>query len=220
MQAHTIVRCEAILTQLVLEHALRIRIKAETDDDQSRDSVTVSTNEDASTILVPSQGEESEQTRDNTDVSASVLSSSEASSNSSIVDCTSSKQSKHDRDKDGNTDELPAGTSSNFTGRINNLITTDLGNIIDARDFICLLVFLPLQIIFSTMFLYLILGWRYVITSCWKLAIYGNRLFHQCVCWLSSYGSPVPNSGMDHQEYSTSSGEPDEKNRRPYRGRH
>jgi hypothetical protein len=48
----------------------------------------------------------------------------------------------------------------NLTGKINNLVTTDLGQITDAREFLRLMVFIPLKIIASTIFLYVVLGWR------------------------------------------------------------
>ncbi|KAK0452213.1 hypothetical protein EV421DRAFT_1888046 [Armillaria borealis] len=47
----------------------------------------------------------------------------------------------------------------NLIGRINNLVTTDLKNITDARGFVQLLVYTPLQLILCVVFLYVILGW-------------------------------------------------------------
>ena len=49
---------------------------------------------------------------------------------------------------------------SNLVGRINNLISTDLENITDGRDFLFVLVYTPLHIILCVGFLYKILGWR------------------------------------------------------------
>lgn len=69
----------------------------------------------------------------------------------------------------------------NLIGKINNLVTTDLDNIVEARDFLLLgnthfhlwiyfeflsfyLVLLaPLEILISLVFLYQVLGWRYVL---------------------------------------------------------
>ncbi len=50
--------------------------------------------------------------------------------------------------------------AKNLVGRINNLVTTDLSNIADSRDFMRLLVYVPLQLILCVVFLYVILGWR------------------------------------------------------------
>ncbi|KIK53742.1 hypothetical protein GYMLUDRAFT_178425, partial [Collybiopsis luxurians FD-317 M1] len=88
VSVRTLVRMEALLTQLVFEHALRIRVKAE------------------------------------------------SSSNSE-----KGKQ------------------SSNLIGRINNLVTTDLAVINDARNCIALISEIPFLLVFYAVFLYTILGW-------------------------------------------------------------
>ncbi|KAF8883986.1 P-loop containing nucleoside triphosphate hydrolase protein [Infundibulicybe gibba] len=88
---HTVVQAECIITQLVFEHALRIRVKAET---------------------------------------------------------PSSSQSS-------------AAAANNLIGKINNLVTTDLGNITDSCHFLLVTLYLPLQIILCIWFLYVVLGWRY-----------------------------------------------------------
>lgn len=72
-------------------------------------------------------------------------------------------------------------TADNLVGKINNLVTTDLGNITDSRDFLLiglynvtynrmsrpridilltLVTYIPLQIVLCIWFLYTILGWR------------------------------------------------------------
>ncbi len=112
-----LVRAEGIITQLVFEHALRIRAKAETDSPasskcQSRDLIDVpeEASEDLQTPAEANLGQRSE--------------------------------------------------GKNLIGRINNLVTTDLKNITDARGFVQLLVYTPLQLILCVVFLYVILGWR------------------------------------------------------------
>jgi len=51
----------------------------------------------------------------------------------------------------------------NLVGKINNLVSTDLNNIVDGRDFLMIAVVCPIQIILCVVFLYKILGWRYVV---------------------------------------------------------
>ena len=63
--------------------------------------------------------------------------------------------------KDADKDEGSGG--GNLVGKINNLISTDLANIVEARDFLLVLVYIPLQITLSIIFLYAVLGWRYVV---------------------------------------------------------
>ncbi|KAJ7264124.1 P-loop containing nucleoside triphosphate hydrolase protein [Mycena haematopus] len=50
-------------------------------------------------------------------------------------------------------------SEASLVGKINNLVTTDLGNIVDSRDFLILLIYIPLQIALGIWFLYILLGW-------------------------------------------------------------
>ncbi|KJA13742.1 hypothetical protein HYPSUDRAFT_72890 [Hypholoma sublateritium FD-334 SS-4] len=49
--------------------------------------------------------------------------------------------------------------NNNLIGKINNLVTTDLNNILESRDFLLLVQFVPLQLCLCTTFLYQVLGW-------------------------------------------------------------
>ncbi|PBK89786.1 P-loop containing nucleoside triphosphate hydrolase protein [Armillaria gallica] len=66
--------------------------------------------------------------------------------------------SKPGKDSASSTAEGDA-RAKNLVGKINNLVTTDLSNIADSRDFMRLLVYVPLQLILCVVFLYVILGW-------------------------------------------------------------
>lgn len=52
--------------------------------------------------------------------------------------------------------------SSSLVGRINNLISSDLDNIVEGRQLAYIVIFIPLKIALSVWFLYVILGWRCV----------------------------------------------------------
>lgn len=164
LKTATLVRCEAIITQLVFEHALRIRVKAEVEDGKEVKSPMPS--QIPATPIAESMHESASA---DTAVGTGAFSSSEEATGSSSlsVNSTSSKHQKHHKDQDKKTHHPPTGppSASNLTGRINNLVTTDLGNITNSRDVMFLLIYLPLQILLSTVFLYLILGWRCVISS-------------------------------------------------------
>ncbi|KIK53737.1 hypothetical protein GYMLUDRAFT_250067 [Collybiopsis luxurians FD-317 M1] len=60
--------------------------------------------------------------------------------------------------------------SSNLIGRINNFVTTDLAVINDARNCIALISEIPFLLVFYAVFLYTILGWRYVATCSSSIA--------------------------------------------------
>ncbi|KAE9409320.1 P-loop containing nucleoside triphosphate hydrolase protein [Gymnopus androsaceus JB14] len=49
--------------------------------------------------------------------------------------------------------------NANTVGRLNNLVTTDLANVMAAKDFFQLFIQVPLQIVLCVAFLYVILGW-------------------------------------------------------------
>ncbi|KAJ6611201.1 hypothetical protein B0H10DRAFT_2165893 [Mycena sp. CBHHK59/15] len=91
MVTRTLVRVEAIITQLVFNHALRIRFKSETSE-------------------APHTG-------------------------------------------------AKPRADQNLVGKLNNLITSDLQNITEAKDFMLLFVYMPLQLILCIWFLYVVLGW-------------------------------------------------------------
>ncbi|KAL1717785.1 P-loop containing nucleoside triphosphate hydrolase protein, partial [Schizophyllum commune] len=92
LATRTTIRAEAIITQLIYEHALRLRTST-----------------------------------------------------------GSTKKSTSGDDSQLDTDSL--------LGRLNTLVTTDLQNIINGRDFILILVYIPLNVVVGIAFLYSILGW-------------------------------------------------------------
>ncbi|KAF9270593.1 P-loop containing nucleoside triphosphate hydrolase protein [Marasmius fiardii PR-910] len=107
LSTRLLVRAQAILAQLVLEHSLRIRVKSE------------APMLDTATVSAPSTPTPSETGR-------------------------STK---------------PTYESLNLIGKINNLVSTDLDNFGETRDFLLLVLYVPLQIVIGIGFLYYLLGW-------------------------------------------------------------
>ena len=68
-----------------------------------------------------------------------------------------------DRGKYKEEEKEKADNGSNLVGKITNLVSTDLNNIIEGRDFLMLVISLPLQIIFCVAFLYKVLGWSAIV---------------------------------------------------------
>ena len=82
------------------------------------------------------------------------------------------------------------GMSSNLVGKMNNLVSTDLDNLVDGRDFLLLgsflayvsvdisnemhhaVLYLPLQIVVCVWFLYTILGWSAFVGTVVMLALF------------------------------------------------
>ncbi|KAK0478556.1 hypothetical protein IW261DRAFT_1551827 [Armillaria novae-zelandiae] len=156
------VRTDAIMTQLVFEHSLRIRVKASTADSPGKS--TAPTPDNASIIEDPPSTESSG--------SSSTLhgTSDAVSTDSRDANCDTSTTNQAPSSLTEVTQESVLGQdapenpaiqsdTSNLVGKINNLVTTDLGNIIDARDFLLIGVYVPVQITLCICFLYIVLGW-------------------------------------------------------------
>ncbi|KAF5334423.1 hypothetical protein D9758_017869 [Tetrapyrgos nigripes] len=157
-----LVCAEAILTQLVFEHALRICMKSDTSDGSSKDKPTPETA--ISTSASPSIGSASE---DNEHPHSH---SSGASENATlhIAEETESTAVGTSRVP---SPSLPTGPTTqaaddkkkpdaaNLVGKMNNLVTSDLQSIVNARDFGMLIFYTPIQIVLCIIFLYIVLGW-------------------------------------------------------------
>jgi hypothetical protein len=166
------VRVTAIATQLVFEHALRIRVKAETPSSpaatptatpDSRSEVTTPESDSAVEINIVS--EDAGGGSDEGGQSTTAASSIKGKRREEAPGSDSCKKDGSDR-------------SSNLVGRMNNLVSTDLENLIDGRDFLpfCsssshsmgivfvdhnfpVVLYFPGQVAVCIWFLYNILGW-------------------------------------------------------------
>jgi hypothetical protein len=145
----TLVRTEVLLTQLVFEHSLRIRLKAEAPTDEKptseSDAKLLRTESAASVVTadsasVSTSGEASEvasgsgSTRESSEVSTVVPSRelSKASSQTTLKASTDTKAKESKEKSKGD----PKKSDGNLIGKINNLVTTDLNNITSGRDFL------------------------------------------------------------------------------------
>ncbi|KAF5377185.1 hypothetical protein D9615_006331 [Tricholomella constricta] len=170
----TLVRAECIITQLVFEHSLRIRVKAETNTDSpsasprpsapitpDTDSTMSSFPPDSDSAAASTSGHHSELTG-TTEVGTAHSRDDTLGASSSSVKSDSSKKGKGRAAKPfKGAESEPAASSSadNLVGKINNLVTTDLANIVESRDFLLVLIYIPLQITLCIVFLYFVLGW-------------------------------------------------------------
>ncbi|RXW23865.1 hypothetical protein EST38_g2012 [Candolleomyces aberdarensis] len=151
----TLVRAECIITQLVFEHSLRIRVKAEAQEGEASDASTINSAADESDGIGSGSISEDE-TLHSQGVTESTLTGQPSDDQRAETRSTKSTSSKKSDSKGG---EKGSSSASNLVGKINNLVTTDLGNIVDSRDFLYMVLYIPLQITLCMVFLYLILGW-------------------------------------------------------------
>ncbi|KAF4617372.1 hypothetical protein D9613_005686 [Agrocybe pediades] len=162
----TLVRAEGLITQLVFEHSLRIRLKAEASKVEMSPTATanqsVVVTPDNASVFTEAASEHSENTQHTAGPSQGSTAASRDSSSTSTLP-TSNNQPSTKRKADSNaathakSEEL-AG-DSNLIGKINNLVTTDLNNVTKARDFLMIFLTIPVHIVFCMIFLYQVLGW-------------------------------------------------------------
>ncbi|KAI9444465.1 P-loop containing nucleoside triphosphate hydrolase protein [Lactarius indigo] len=157
----TLVRVTAIVTQLVFEHALRIRVKAETSSSPA--ATPDATPEARSEATTPDSGSVVEI---NITSGQAGGSGEETRSGQSTI-AASSMKSKRKEESPGSDSIREGGNepgdSSNLVGKMNNLVSTDLENIVEGRDILLLVLYFPLQVVICIWFLYNILGWSAIV---------------------------------------------------------
>lgn len=124
----------------MFEHALRIRVK---ENRPSAKSVTPTTSDAASTTTA--ENAESEDTGTETTPAGE----------------ESSTPPPSEPTKEDGPSKPDSNTNENLIGKINNLISSDLNNIVELTGLPALLVYAPLKAVLSVWFLFALLGWRY-----------------------------------------------------------
>ncbi|TFY68446.1 hypothetical protein EVJ58_g1015 [Rhodofomes roseus] len=144
LSTRLLTRVEAIITQLVFEHALRMRMKADTSDEsaKSEGDTTVAGTPDTAYVAGSSATTAQENGNDN---------DSDSSAGKGKQKSTTTAQTAKPKD-----DEKKG---KNVVGKINNLISSDLASLGNGRNFVMILVKLPVEIICCVWFLYAVLGW-------------------------------------------------------------
>ncbi|KAJ7172815.1 hypothetical protein C8R43DRAFT_1208856 [Mycena crocata] len=138
-----LVQVEGMLTELIFEHALRVRVKAH--------------NPDAPAISPPASPSDSD-SDETLRAGAGDAESDAASSDSETAQGTPSTTSKDPKQPaDSTNNDSP--NSSIDVGKISNLVTTDLKNVTNMSDFLMLLFYMPVSVVFCIIFLYVVLGW-------------------------------------------------------------
>ncbi|KAJ3511583.1 hypothetical protein NLJ89_g4015 [Agrocybe chaxingu] len=165
--SRTLVRAESALTQLVFEHSLRIRLKAESsiaNESDGKDVGTVSPASSTQDTASVAESSSSARRTNGTDPQRDSELTAEGSREASGDSRTPSASSKGKTKDDGTALSKPKPRKEkrdahNMIGKINNLVTTDLGNILEGRDFLMPILFFPLQVTLCVVLLYAFLGW-------------------------------------------------------------
>ncbi|KZV63334.1 P-loop containing nucleoside triphosphate hydrolase protein [Peniophora sp. CONT] len=146
------VRAEGMITQLIFEHSLRLRVKSES---ASTPAPSAAPTPDNASIAESDAGTAVADGSESTASHSGEASSSTAVSSSSQSDGKGAGKTGDKKENDGKDEKK----EDNFAGKINNLVTTDLQSIVNGRDFTMVAVFTPVMVAISLYFLYLVLGW-------------------------------------------------------------
>ncbi|EKM60769.1 uncharacterized protein PHACADRAFT_246884 [Phanerochaete carnosa HHB-10118-sp] len=148
-----LVQTQAIITQLVFDHALRIRVKADTASTTPTSSAATTPDTASIAESAPSEGGDESEAETTTAVSeGTARASKHKRATSEGGESTSTKVSEKASESGG-------AKGGNLVGKLNNLVTTDLNYIVDGRDFLFILIYIPFQICLCIWFLYNVLGW-------------------------------------------------------------
>lgn len=125
-QTRLLVQTEAIITQLVFNQALKIRVKAETSSGATPASSAATTPDTMSIASSPEPGSDAET---ETAVGEGAAPKPKRATSAS-GDSSSTKVAEKPAEEGAKT--------GNLVGKLNNLVTTDLNNVVDGRDFLFL----------------------------------------------------------------------------------
>jgi ABC-type multidrug transport system fused ATPase/permease subunit len=152
-----VVRLEALLTQLVFEHALKIRMTSESSVENTLSKGNMEARQ-------PGKPDEGDANRASMPSDATAVDGPSTSATRSPTPNTASSSTNQGGEK---AKQAPSPTefsakgekNKNLAGKINNLVSVDQNNIIEGREFLLPFLLAPIQITLAVVFLYNILGW-------------------------------------------------------------
>ncbi|KAH9840299.1 uncharacterized protein C8Q71DRAFT_703286 [Rhodofomes roseus] len=161
ISSRLLTRVEAIITQLVFEHALRMRMKADISDDvgNSEGNITASGTLDTAYDSESSATAAQEIGSDN-DSDSSAGKGKQKSTTAQTMPLPGHSENTNKAGVQAKVKRRDDDTEGkNVVGKINNLISSDLASLSLGREFLAILVRFPVKLIFSIWFLYAVLGW-------------------------------------------------------------
>ncbi|KAF8610641.1 hypothetical protein BDV93DRAFT_484022 [Ceratobasidium sp. AG-I] len=169
INTRSLARAEGILTQLLFEHSLRIRMVGEVASSGTKAPRTTAPSADTPSVI----GDTESGSGLASGAEGSTTHTAEGSGEQTLVASTISKGKGKDEATDEAEEEGETKTqSSNLVGKINNLMSTDLGNMVEGREFLIIFIYAPVQIIGSIIFLYQILGWSSIVGMAAMLVLF------------------------------------------------
>ncbi|TDL20537.1 P-loop containing nucleoside triphosphate hydrolase protein [Rickenella mellea] len=150
------VECDSLLTQLVFEHSLRIRMKSDLFDDKKGkidDDKTANASEATSSATTPTVVEDDTPAEDAT--SGAQTPADRSQTPAQLSDPRKGESDDAAKEKEPTKQKEK---SAHLIGKINNLLTTDLNQVKYTQDALMILSAI-IQVTISIIFLYYIMGW-------------------------------------------------------------
>ncbi|WVQ74585.1 hypothetical protein IAR50_004186 [Cryptococcus sp. DSM 104548] len=165
----SLVRAEALLTQLLFDHALRLRMKDQVDDEREKEVEEITNEEEGGPLVTveeivdhaPGAPEElihrdDSETEGETTVAPSTEATEVGSSTESDKDKAASRKAAADA-------EAQKTKGQGLAGKINVLMSADIESVIEGRDLALVFVYTPVQFALCVVLLYNILSWSSLI---------------------------------------------------------
>ena len=137
-------RMQSIFTSLIFDHSLRVRLKSDVAEKESSGTSATPGGDSLSAPDTPDESPEREDEDANTVHSRLTTDASTATADTTVVapeaSTSASTTAPKDKGKDGKAEDVEktseAKKADNFSGKLNNLVTSDLENIVSGRDFL------------------------------------------------------------------------------------
>ncbi|WVQ88009.1 hypothetical protein IAS59_001740 [Cryptococcus gattii] len=163
----SLVRSEALLTQLLFDHALRLRMKDQMDDNQEKEVDDMANGEGSAPLITvqnveevighaPGAPEEFRDRSDNETEEESIAHGSVGSVSDSNKDAAVDRKAAAD-------EEARKSKGQGLAGKINVLMAADIESVIEGRDLALIFVYTPVQFVLCVVLLYRILSWSSLI---------------------------------------------------------
>lgn len=161
LQSRQLVNAEAIITEMVLQHALRMRLIPEMPKQEMPDTSGsgMTTPSSASANISSMAKDQTPSVHSNSETQSSGTTLQEDLPPSAPPSVQSNSETTPSGDQSSAT-TLQEDPSPSARPHVNNLVTTDVANITTSFPAFRLVIQIPVQVVICVVFLYMVLGWR------------------------------------------------------------
>ncbi|WVO13290.1 hypothetical protein L204_100903 [Cryptococcus depauperatus] len=168
-----IVRSEALLTQLLFDHALRLRMKDQIDDDREKAVKEMEQGEGSAPLIIVEEvidhapgapaelihRSDSNTEADDSTSNDQVKSVPQSGEVTEVGSAAGSSKDKAAERKAAADEEAKKSKGQGLAGKINVLMAADIESVIEGRDLALIFIYTPIQFVLCIVLLYRILSW-------------------------------------------------------------